>query len=356
MKATSRQPEQMRLSPILSDATSHPSRHHWAPACPGKVFETYWRFAAERQLIYFRRLQGLPAPWTKDPILGGFRFTNAYRAADRVSQYLIRNVIYRGVWSPEDLFFRILLFKLFNKVETWKLLERVLGPLSFQTYRFEAYDKVLTEGMSRGAKIYSAAYIMPSARSFGHPKKHRNHLRLLEAMMSNRVTVRVGRCTSMKEVFELLRSYVGIGDFLAYQYAIDLNYSELTEFSEMEFVVPGPGARDGIRKCFPNAGGLADAEIIKLVCDRQTGEFSRSGFEFEILWGRPLQLIDCQNLFCEVDKYARLAHPDVRIPKGRSRIKQKYRENGTLERPWFPPKWGINERVEGWWERNHAGD
>ena len=30
------------------------------------------------------------------------------------------------------------------------------------------------------------------------------------------------------------------------------------------------------------------------------------------LRGRRLQLIDCQNLFCEVDKYAVVAHPGVR--------------------------------------------
>ena len=32
-----------------------------------------------------------------------------------------------------------------------------------------------------------------------------------------------------------------------------------------------------------------------------------SPVEFRDLWGRPLQLIGCQNLFCEVDKYARVA-------------------------------------------------
>ena len=72
------------------------------------VFDTYWRFAAERQRVYFARLLGWDPPWTGDPIIGAFRFTNPYRAADRVSQYLIRHVIYREDLSvsPEDLFFR----------------------------------------------------------------------------------------------------------------------------------------------------------------------------------------------------------------------------------------------------------
>src|SRR5258707_9985183 len=40
---------------------------------------------------------------------------------------------------------------------------------------------------------------------------------------------------------------------------------------------------------------------------------------------RRLQLIDCQNLFCEVDKYARVAHPNIAGRTGRTRIKQKFR-------------------------------
>jgi hypothetical protein len=49
--------------------------------------------------------------------LAGRLFTNAYRAADRVSQYLIRNVIYQSdlPGNADELVFRILLFKLFNR-------------------------------------------------------------------------------------------------------------------------------------------------------------------------------------------------------------------------------------------------
>jgi hypothetical protein len=34
---------------------------------PSKVFDTYWRFAAERQEIFFRRIAGASPPWTADP-------------------------------------------------------------------------------------------------------------------------------------------------------------------------------------------------------------------------------------------------------------------------------------------------
>ena len=82
------------------------------------VYNTYWRFAAERQEIFFNRLREFLPPWSKDPILQAYKFTNAYRVTDRVSQYLIKEVIYKGDQRPEELLFRILLFKLFNKYDT----------------------------------------------------------------------------------------------------------------------------------------------------------------------------------------------------------------------------------------------
>src|SRR6266540_2321834 len=60
------------------------------------VFDTYWRFASKRQDAFMRRAQGAPPPWSDDPVISAHRFTNAYRASDRVSQYLIRHVQYEG--------------------------------------------------------------------------------------------------------------------------------------------------------------------------------------------------------------------------------------------------------------------
>ena len=110
----------------------------------------------------------------------------------------------------------------------------------------------------------------------------------------------------------------------------------------MEFVVPGPGTLDGIRKCFADQGGLNDADTIRLVTESQEREVERLGLNFRTLGGRPLQLIDCQNLFCEVSKYARVKHPEIKGLSKRTRIKQLYRPSAGPIAYWYPPKWGIN--------------
>jgi NTP pyrophosphatase (non-canonical NTP hydrolase) len=332
---------------VLRSEDGHDAIPNLGRLKPSVVYNSYWRFAAERQNVFFKRLEHELPPWTEDPIIGVHKFTNPYRAADRVSQYLIRNVIYRSDLpdSVEEVVFRIFLFKLFNKIETWEMLERAIGPLVFAEFRFAAYDKVLERAMQRNQTIYSAAYIMPSGSSLGHFRKHRNHLTLIAMMMKNDLPARLADAKSMKEAFELILAYPTIGDFLAYQYVTDVNYSEVTNFSEMEFVVPGPGAIDGMRKCFIDTGGMSGPDVIRFMADRQEAEFERLNLSFRTLWGRKLQLIDCQNLFCETDKYARVAHPEAIGKTGRTRIKQKFKANNELIEYWFPPKWGINEKA-----------
>jgi alpha-glutamyl/putrescinyl thymine pyrophosphorylase clade 1 len=304
------------------------------------VFDTYWHFAASRQSIYEARLAGASPPWTNDPVLGEYRFTNVFRAADRVSQFLIDEVTYDGeLRGREDLVFRTLLFKLFNRISTWRDLERAVGPLSWSSYDPDRYAAALNE-MSAEGPIYSPAYVIPPPR-LGSARKHLNHLRLLELMMEDGLPERIGSADHLGEVYETLTGYPSIGRFLAFQFAIDLNYTSLTGFDEDDFVVAGPGAVDGIRKCFGSAAGGREDEVIRFVVDSQEEQFERLGLSFDGLFGRRLHLIDAQNLFCEVDKYARVVHPEARGRSGRSRIKQRFR---PLVRPIstvFPPKWGL---------------
>jgi hypothetical protein len=316
---------------------------------PTYVYDTYWRFAAERQAIYERRLQDERGPWTSDPVLRSYRFTNVYRAADRVSQYLIRDVQYRSdrLQSPDELFFRTLMFKIFNKIETWEMIEHALGPISWHDTDLNAIDQVLDQALRRQVRIYSAAYIMPSP-AFGFDRKHANHLALLAAMMSDRLPLKVQRARSLREVYDSIKPYPGLGPFLAFQYAVDVNYSWLLEFGEADFVVAGPGARDGIAKCFTDVGRRAPEDIIYEMVECQDREFARLGLFFSGLYGRKLQPIDCQNVFCEISKYARVAHPEIRGVSDRKRIKQSYRPTARpLDQPMFPPRWHLTVPFRG---------
>jgi len=310
-----------------------------------EIFDTYWRFAALRQEVFFSRIQQTPYPWTADEIINTHKFTNAYRASDRVSQYLIKKVIYEDSdHSKQDLVFRIILFKIFNKIETWDLLEKVLGDVNLKNFSIKRYSEILSNAMNEGLAIYTSAYMSCANKAFGYEKKHDNHLALIHHMMTqDDLTTKVLSSKSLEQLYQHLLKYPLIGKFMAYQLAIDLNYSELLDFSENDFVVAGPGAERGINKCFSDTGGKDLSYIIHWMADNQEKEFERLGLKFKSLWGRPLHAIDCQNLFCEVDKYSRVAFPELK--SNRKRIKAKFNANTTKIEYFYPPKWNINKQV-----------
>jgi len=312
------------------------------------AYEAYWRFAAERLAIFYRRRRDPVGPWTTDPILRAYRFTNVFRAIDRVSQYLIREIQYCADRSqdPREVFFRTILFKIFNKIETWEALEYSQGPLSWRTVDLDAIDRTLSRLRAGGQRIYSAAYIMP-APPFARASKHSNHLALIARMMADRLADRLRKARDLRGVYEGILGYPGLGRFLAFQYSIDLNYSILLDFDEADFVIAGPGALDGISKCFSRTSGLPPEDVIQWVTDRQEIEFAQRGLYFNGLFGRRLQPVDCQNLFCEISKYTRIAHPEIRGIANRERIKQAYRRNNRdLPVLSFPPRWKLETKEE----------
>ena len=313
------------------------------PAKPTIAYDTYWKFAYERQNIFFNRIISKSDEYTTDPILKEYKFTNVYRVCDRVSQYLIKNVIYTEEnLSERDLFLRIILFKLFNKIETWELLEERFDSIRESTFNVNKFKSFLDREMNQGRTLYSSAYMMASGcNEFNVTRKHHAHLLLLDKMLKDSLPEKIIESKKMSEAYSLLLGYPLIGRFLAYQYVTDINYSNLINFEETEFTVPGPGARDGIRKCFSSLGGLSESEIIKLMTDRQEYEFERLSLPFKRIGQRPLQYIDIQNIFCEVDKYCRVAHPEILGISGRSRIKQRYKKNYEKIDYFFPPKWKI---------------
>lgn len=318
------------------------------PDARPEVLRAYWHLAAERQRVFFARLEGARPPWTDDPIISRYKFTNAYRASDRVSQFLIRDVIYAHELPAEDVLLRTVLFRLFSKESTWQALEAELGPITYSGFDAPAIARILERMIGDGNTIYTSAFILCANDAYGHRRKHLNHLALIADMFSRRpgnLPARVAGANGLQDLYESLLAYPLIGPFMAYQLAIDINYSELVDFSENEFTMPGPGALRGIAKCFSDTRSWKPQRIIHWMTDRQQQMFDSLELEFKDLWGRPLHAIDCQNLFCETDKYSRVAFPE--LASNRTRIKASFAPSPAPPIDYFyPPKWGINKLVE----------
>lgn len=307
------------------------------------VFDLYWYFAHERHAIFERRVQGVAPPWTRDPILETFKFCNVYRASDRVSQFLIRDVAYADDGATElDTIFRIVAFRTFSRPATWQAVARYLGGQpTLKDLASDRFLNALDHAREETSGLYTGAFILCATDAYGRALKHHNHVELFRDMFLRRAAGgRILAAQSLKSVFDILHEFPLMGDFMSYQTAVDLNYSPLLPFDENDFTVAGPGALRGIRKAFLDFGDYRPQDVIQWVVDRQEQEFASLGLDFRGLWGRRLHAIDCQSLFCELDKYCREARPE--LPSARKRIKARFTPSAGSVRLFFPPKWDLN--------------
>ncbi|HCD1703329.1 TPA: hypothetical protein NBI10_005568, partial [Klebsiella pneumoniae] len=116
------------------------------------------------------------------------------------------------------------------------------------------------------------------------------------------------------EVFEHLKSFSGIGDFLAYQIFIDLTYIPNFPFTELNFVISGPGCERGINWIFSNRDGMNSEECLFWFTINQNNiaeKYSENWNMDEIFHFLPKEervytLMDMENSgACEIDKRCR---------------------------------------------------
>lgn len=306
------------------------------------VYELYWQFAYERQRIFEARQSGLPQPWTDDPILQHYKFCNVYRACDRVSQYMIRHVCYNPVaCSSDDRLFQIVAFRTFSNEATWNTITDYLGrPPVIDDLANNRFAESLNDALAKNGTLYTNAFILCAQDAYNCGRKHLNHVELFKDMfIAKHLGESLRAAPSLEAIYHLLHGFPLMGNFMSYQTAIDLNYSDIIHFSENDFTKAGPGALRGIKKIFVDTGGATPEDIIMWLVSHQEEEFARFGLHFNGLYGRMLHAIDCQGLLCETDKYCRVARPH--IVSSRSRIKTLFVRPKAPLNLFFPPKWHL---------------
>jgi 5-hmdU DNA kinase-like protein len=306
---------------------------------PTTGFDTLWAWVKERHAIYIARRERKPAPWTSDPVLSQYKFTNIYRELDRESQACIR--IANSGPSLENFaeqFFRTILFKTFSLDATWQLLTAGLGQEPrLNNFDLERYCSILSTSTTR---IYSNAYYgaYPQRdsewRAIGLTREksaEKYHLRVVQMMIEQGIPAKAAAADSLDQIAGLLQSFPRLGDFKSGQFALDLNYGLHLRLPVGNFVIAGPGARNGIDRCFSAHGQRYD-EVIRLVCQYQDEcSLAAIGSEVPRLQDRAPAPMTVQNWFCEISKYLRgYSKNKYSVPAGT--IKH-------LPEPVLPPWW-----------------
>jgi len=286
------------------------------------VIDTLFRWMTERHAIHQRRLAGQPWPWTDDPILRQHAFTNVFRIYDRVTQYIISNVIGKGDQGLHETCFRVILFRCFNRISTWELLLAHFGELTWRDFNLAAYESVLYEEYRQNNTLYGASYILPAPELGGTSldkvkakANYANHLRLLKVMMETDLPGQLAQLSELSDAWERISLYPGMGAFLSFQLLLDLNMIPGLAFPE-DWAVCGPGAASCLVKIFgPGVKGIY-GEALRWLQETQDVHFARLGISRKrrprIGSTQVLSLVDFEHSLCECDVYSRKAHPEIK--------------------------------------------
>jgi hypothetical protein len=273
-----------------------------------------YAYMREREAIRLRRAAGQPWPWTDDPILRAYKFTNVFRDQDRTSRFLI--VHYYAPHAEDDpgtILFNAAVYRYFGTSE----FAAAVGWLPPRSSSLDHIVNVAEDRLSRGERVYTGAYMVTNA---GRPgAKHRLICYSFLADLLRRRDTIVGAIQenySFEEAVRALCHSDGFASFMAKEALLDTTYTSmwppLTPTDRHTWTAMGPGARRG-------AGRLKYGELRRL-CEREALEVALEAYSFRSdtsMWPREyrdLTLDAIQFCLCEHDKMER-----VRLGQGRPR-------------------------------------
>lgn len=279
------------------------------PLFTAPVYREFENFVCERQKRFeFRRHAGKNGLLlSSDPILDTRKFTNAYRILDRVTQYEIANVIDGKFITPLAHAVAIFIFRTLNSIHTYASIHKQLL-YNAHASRRKIFERLRTLQAS-GVPIFGNAYLMPSGHTEGYTKRLDFFEAMLEGLLMSGQLQRMYVENDIRRLYGMFREVKGMGDFLAYQYALDFSYRH-SGVDYDSFVVPGVGCVRGMKKTFPGLSVKQFGLVLSEITYRGI-----TGFEPLEVGGKvfPLRGNDIQNCFCEWDKYTRVRDGEGRM-------------------------------------------
>ncbi len=317
--------------------------------------EGYFGWINERTAIWHRRfVLNQPKPWTDDPILQRFKFTNGFRQLDRGTialNKMIKNACedYRALdlTDPDDparpdmmnrcaklLVWNIMWYRLFNldvhAVDVGYLgeyFDKDVNPLP-------KLHKLMREKADRGEQIFTGSHMTTGVA--GEDKVETYLRAATEAWDDCQVVVDSCReVGTLHSAFETLKQFYMVGPFVAYEMACDLRFTPLLDKApdKLSWSNIGPGARRGMRRL----GMEESIRSMVWLWHQAVGKCPTTGNDYVIdngehvpvepmlsslcldekIIGWPFELREVEHSLCEFDKMER-----VRLGEGRPR--QKY--------------------------------
>jgi hypothetical protein len=268
------------------------------------AYKTFWYWINERHMIYIRRFeQGKPKPWTEDPVLQNYKFTNVFRELDRGTIWLRENFIEK---YPHDslMLFNIIWYRMFNLISTAESIGYV------KDWDGIAVARQLDTKMASGLPVFTSAH-MTKGGDAGTTKAS-YFCKILDGVWAQRHTMclKIKQSGSIQAASEILDGIESIGGFLSYEIATDLRHTNILNHAVdiMTWANTGPGCMRGIRAIYPTADKADSLFVMRNLLHDSYRETANHVPKMEIR--------DIEHSLCEFSKYWK-----VKTGTGRPRVR-----------------------------------
>lgn len=293
--------------------------------------EKFFDIAYERHMIYVKKeILKEEKPWTDDPIFQTNRFCNVFRKIDKVSQYLINNVIKPN--ENNDLLYKgIIIAKVYNRISTISRLikEDVLFPVTHMDY--QRLMDVLVDIVDSGNPVFTSSYTVNPLQinKIYYPKYLTGIViaKQLDEKLGD-LDLKLSYCISMQSVFNDLLKITGIGKFNAYEYVTDFCYADRywAKIRPKDYYTWGNftiGSLRGLKRLVglsPHAKVKLDVpKLTQEILERWTKDHTQNyPFHEAFRMFDDLSMREVEHWLCEYDKYMRIFNGETK------RLKRRY--------------------------------
>lgn len=281
--------------------------------------EEYFWWINERQNIWYNKeVLRLPKPWTNDPILQKYKFTNCFRQLDRgtiaLNKYILKD--WYSIEKPKqtladmeleealNILFNIVWYRLFNlDIHAYNL-----GRVDFKDkQRLEDY---MFTRKQANEKCFTSAH-MTSGTFMSDNVKCKVYAHLVAANMiaslqdgiykyGSRMLYLLNKNNTMKAATKLLQELPMVGPFIAYEMVCDLRFTPILGHATdiLTWANAGPGAKRGLRRLGLPETNNGMYQLFQ-ISDKYLSDKVKTA-------PVPFEMREIEHSLCEFDKYQRV--------------------------------------------------
>ncbi len=272
--------------------------------------DAFFAYLRERERIRIKKEDfEQTAPWTADEILHQFRFCNVFREDDRTTRWF-REMLRDPLKDSPEVLLTTIIFRWFNRIETGEvLLDRMKSPLRWNAA--EARARLV----EKGPPYVTGSYIIKTPNGMNKLDGVLWCIAQIPNTLGHMILSNPNR--TLRSVWDELRRFPYLGNFMAYEIVTDLRYTIFLEDApdKMTWANPGPGAVRGMERIEDGDVGMLNRmspSVAHRVNDQMQELLAMAPDKLE--FGDRFEMREIEHGLCEFDKYER-----ARLGEGKPR-------------------------------------